>query len=96
MIEHVVLVEFKAGVKKEQISELRKLLAELPTEVPEIRRYKYGEDVRSNKDFDFALVSTFDDTGAVKRYLNNPNHIVVGKYIRSLAANLKIIDFEHS
>ena len=95
MIEHVVIAKFKVGVKDEQITELEKMLASLPKTINEIKRYKFGKDVRPEKTLDFALVSTFEDSGAVKRYLDHPNHINVGKYIRSLSESLQIIDFEH-
>jgi hypothetical protein len=95
MLEHIVLAKFKAGVKGEQIAELRKMLAALPATIPEIKRYKFGEDVRPEKTFDFALVSTFENEGAVKGYLDHPKHIIVAKYIRILAASLQIMDFEY-
>jgi hypothetical protein len=33
---------------------------------------------------------------AVKRYLVHPDHMIVGKYIRSLCESLQIIDFEYN
>ena len=40
-------------------------------------------------------MSTFEDMAAVKRYLAQPDHVVVGKYIRGLCEGLQIIDFEY-
>jgi hypothetical protein len=51
--------------------------------------------VRPEKTLDFALVSTFEDMAAVKRYLAQPDHAAVGKYIRSLSESLQVIDFEY-
>ena len=95
MIKHVVLAKFKAGVTGEQIAELRKMLAALPKIIPEIKGYDFGQDVRPEKTLDFALVSTFDDMAAVKRYVVQPDHVVVGKYIRGLCESLQIIDFQY-
>lgn len=95
MIKHVVLAKFKPGVTAAQIAELKRGLASLPAIIPEIKGYDFGEDARPEKTLDFALVSTFADQEAVKRYLVHPDHAVVGKYIRSLCENLQIIDFEH-
>lgn len=95
MIKHVVLAKFKPGVTTDQIAELRSRLAALPPLIPEIKGYDFGEDARPEKTLDFALVSTFEDMEAVKRYLADPEHVVVGKYIRGLCESLQIIDFEY-
>lgn len=96
MIKPVVLAKFKPGVTAAQIAELKEALAALPAIIPEIKGYDCGEDVRPEKMLDFALVSTFEDMEAVKRYIVQPDHVVVGKYIRSLCESLQIIDFEHN
>jgi len=95
MIKHVVLAKFKPGVTAEQVTELREKLAALPAIIPEIKGYDFGQDVRPEKTLDFALVSTFDDMAAVKRYLVQPDHAAVGRYIRGLCESLQIIDFAH-
>jgi hypothetical protein len=96
MIKHVVLVKMKPEVTASQIAELKKNLAALPAIIPEIKGYDFGEDIRPEKTLDFALVSTFEDMAAVKRYLVHPDHMIVGKYIRSLCESLQIIDFEYN
>jgi heme-degrading monooxygenase HmoA len=95
MIKHVVLAKFKPGVTADQITELREKLAALPAIIPEIKGYVFGQDVRPEKTLDFALVSTFEDMAAVKRYLVQPDHAAVGRYIRGLCESLQVIDFEH-
>jgi hypothetical protein len=95
MIKHVVLAKFKPGVTEADVAELRKKLAALPAIIPEIKGYDFGQDLRPEKTLDFALVSTFEDMAAVKRYLVQPDHIVIGKYIRGLCEGLQIIDFEY-
>lgn len=96
MIKHVVLAKFKPGVSEEEIAELRKRLAALPAIIPEIKGYDFGQDGRPEKTLDFALVSTFADMAALKRYLVQPDHAAAGKYIRGLCESLQIIDFEYS
>jgi hypothetical protein len=95
MIKHVVLAKFKPGVTEADVAELRKRLAALPGIIPEIKGYDFGQDVRPEKTLDFALVSTFEDMATVKRYLVQPDHAAVGRYIRSLCESLQVIDFEH-
>jgi hypothetical protein len=95
MIKHVVLAKFKPEVTKADIAELRKKMAALPGIIPEIKDYDFGEDLRPEKSFDFALVGVFEDMAAVKRYATHPDHAAVGKYIRSLCENLQVVDFEY-
>ncbi len=95
MIKHVVLAKFKPGVTEADIAELRKRLAALPKLIPEIKGYDFGQDVRPEKTLDFALVSTFEDMAAVKRYIVQPDHAAAARYIRSLCESLQAIDFEH-
>jgi hypothetical protein len=95
MIKHVVLAKFKPEVTKEDIARLRKSLAALPKVIPEINGYDFGEDVRPDKSFDFTLVSTFENAEALKRYLTQPDHVVVGKTIRSLCEDVRIVDFDY-
>jgi hypothetical protein len=95
MIKHVVLAKFKPEVTETDVAELRTRLAALPAIIPEIKGYDFGLDVRPEKTLDFALVSTFEDMAAVKRYLVQPDHAAAGKYIRSLCESLQVIDFDY-
>jgi heme-degrading monooxygenase HmoA len=95
MLKHVVLAKFKPGVSAADIAALKRSLAALPQIIPEIKGYDFGEDLRPERSFDFALVSTFDDAEALKRYITQPNHVAVGKQIRSLCESLNIVDFPY-
>lgn len=95
MIKHVVLAKFKPEVTAAEIAELKKSLAALPAIIPEIKGYDFGEDTRPERSHDFALVSSFEEMAALKRYIVQPDHVVVGKQIRRLCESLQIVDFEH-
>ncbi len=95
MLKHVVLAKFKPGVAAEDIAALKNSLPALPRIIPEIRGYDFGEDLRPERSFDFALVSTFDDAEALKRYITQPDHAAVGKQIRGLCESLSIVDFSY-
>ena len=95
MIKHVVLAKFKPGVTAADIARLKKSLASLPGIIPEIKGYDFGEDARPERTFDFALVSTFADAEALKRYIAQPDHAAVGKFIRGLCDDLRIVDFSY-
>jgi len=78
MIKHVVVMKFKPGVGEAEISQLEQGLDQLPGTIPEILSYDFGRDiVRSERSFDFALVSSFKDLEALKRYQVHPEHVKV-------------------
>jgi hypothetical protein len=95
MLKHIVLAKFKPDAAASDIARLKESLASLPGIIPEIRGYDFGEDVRQERSFDFALVSTFEDSAALKRYIAQPDHAAVGKFIRGLCDNLQIVDFSY-
>ena len=60
MINHVVLIKFKAGIKDTDIDELEKILDHLPDKIIEIQTYEFGRDLlRTERSYDFALVALF-------------------------------------
>jgi len=95
MLKHVVLAKFKPDVTTSDIARLKESLAALPGIIPEIRGYDFGQDTRPERTFDFALVSTFADAEALKRYIAAPDHAAVGKFIRGLCESLQIVDFTY-
>ena len=95
MLKHVVLAKFKPDVKPPDIARLKESLAALPAIIPEIEGYDFGEDTRPERSFDFALVSTFADAAALKRYISQPDHAAAAKFIRELCEKLQIVDFSY-
>jgi hypothetical protein len=96
MLKHVVFLKFKKNVKAEAIEQLEKGLGALPGVVPEIRQYEFGRDViGSERSYDFALVSAFDDLEAMKRYQVYPDHQKVIQHVRSICDSILAVDFEY-
>jgi hypothetical protein len=94
MIKHVVFMKFKPGVTDKDIAELEKGLGGLPGRIPEIKEYQFGRDiVHSERSYDFALVSAFDDMEALKRYQVNPNHLPVVSKVKELSEAILAVDF---
>jgi Stress responsive A/B Barrel Domain len=95
MINHVVVMKFKPDVDDEQIADLEKILDDLPNRIVEIHTYEFGRDlVRSQKSFDFALVSLFANLEALKRYKEHPAHLKVLKQMNRLCENILTVAFE--
>jgi len=97
MLKHVVLFKFKPEVKEADIVELEKRLAALPGAIPEIREYVFGRDViRSERSYDFALVSGFADLKAMERYQKHPDHLPVLDLVRRICGAVLAVDFHQS
>jgi hypothetical protein len=94
MIRHVVFFKFKQGIGEEKIVDLEKSLAALPPEIPEILSYEFGRDeVRSERSYDLALVSTFNDLDAMQHYQKHPDHQLVLKKVNDLCESVLAVDF---
>jgi hypothetical protein len=94
MIRHVVFFKFKQGIGEEEILDLEKSLAALPPVIPEILSYEFGRDVvRSERSYDLALVSTFNDLDAMQHYQKHPVHQVVLKKVNDLCESVLAVDF---
>lgn len=96
MIKHVVLFKFKQGASEARFAQLEALMKALPGQIPEIRGYELGLDVvRSERSYDFALVSAFDDPEALKRYQEHPAHQEVLSIIKELFGQIIAADFPY-
>ncbi len=95
MLKHVVFMKFKPETPAATIEDLERSLGALPAVIPEIRQYEFGRDVvRSERSYDFALVSAFDDLDALKRYQVHPDHVVVLNKVRAMCDSILAVDFE--
>ena len=94
MIKHVVVLKFKKDANETGIGELEKKLGALPGVIPEIKSYKFGRDiVRSERSYDFALVSVFKDTESLKIYQVHPKHLEVLQKVKELCDSVIVADF---
>ncbi len=95
MLKHVVFVKFKKDVPESAIAEIEKGLGELPDIIPEIREFQFGRDVlRSERSYDFALVSEFENLEAMQRYQVHPAHQKVVAKLKEVWDSRFIVDFE--
>ena len=95
MINHVVLIKFKAGIKDTDIDTLEKNLDDLPNRVVEIQTYEFGRDLlQTAKSYDFALVALFANLDAVQRYQEHPAYLKVLQQINRLSESILTVDFE--
>ena len=94
MLKHVVFMKFKPTATDEDILDLEKALGALPGTIPEIKGYEFGRDiVKSERSYDFALVSTFESLETMKRYQVHPDHVLVLEKVKKLVESILAVDF---
>lgn len=95
MLKHVVFMKFKPTVTAPDIEGLKQDLGGLPAAIPEIREFVFGNDIlRTERSWDFALVSAFDNVEAMNRYQVHPDHQVVLQKVRAMCESIVVVDFE--
>ena len=94
MLTHVVLFKFKPETDTAKANRLEAQLKGLPALISEIREFRVGRDVvRSERSYDLALVSAFDDLDALQRYQVHPAHQDVVALIKTICAGVVAADF---
>ena len=94
MLKHVVFVKFKKDVPESAITEIEKGLGGLPDIIPEIMEFQFGRDVlRSERAYDFALVSEFENLEAMQRYQVHPAHQKVVAKLKEVWDSVLVVDF---
>lgn len=95
MLHHIVLMKFKDGVADNAVAQLERMLDVLPDKIIEIQTYEFGRDIlRSERSYDFALVSGFANLEAMQRYQVHPEHKKVIAHLQTLCEDIRAVDFE--
>ncbi|HEX4868740.1 MAG TPA: Dabb family protein [Acidimicrobiales bacterium] len=80
MIRHIAVFRWAEGTTAEQIDAVAAGLRALPDQVPGIRSYEVGPDLRLGEGrWDFALAATFDDPAGYQAYVDHPAHQAVAQ-----------------
>jgi hypothetical protein len=94
MLKHLVFMKFHPDASPERIGDMEKGLGALPQLIPEIKYYDFGRDVmRSDRSFDFGLISHFDDRQSLRRYAEHPEHQKVLAVIKEICVDIAAVDF---
>ncbi len=83
---HVVLLRFRADASEQAKQALRDGLGALPSQIPELRSYRFGDDAGlAAGNFDFAIVADLDDEQAWRTYAGHPAHqAAIEQFIRPI------------
>ena len=95
MIKHIVAWNFPEADRAANIAEVKRLLEQLPSQIPEIKYYEIGVNLeRSEVTKDLILISAFEDTAALKRYAAHPKHRQVVEEINKRVVDRVVVDFQ--
>lgn len=97
MIKHIVMWkitdEFNGVKKDELLTQMKEKLMALPSIIEEIIDFQVDiNELSSDAHFDISLTSTFASFFELEAYQINPDHVEVGKFIKSIATNRAVID----
>ena len=94
MLKHIVFMKFKTTVTTSDVEELKTGLGSLPAVIPEIKEFVFGQDIlHTERSWDFALISAFENGDTMKRYQVNPDHQVILQKVRAICDSLAVVDF---
>jgi Ser/Thr protein kinase RdoA (MazF antagonist) len=93
-IRHVALFRWADGVTPDQVAEVGRELARLPSVIPQLRGYTFGADLGSGADtYDFAVVADVADEEGYRGYRDHPEHQSVLQIIKPLLADRAAVQF---
>lgn len=94
MLTHVVFFKFNPGTSELDIRHAEEALKKLPSLIEEIKEFRVGRDIiRSERSYDLALVSAFEDLPAMQRYQVHPEHQKVVAFVKTLTSSIVAVDF---
>jgi len=95
MVKHIVF--FKLKEKRDDIIDaLQKKLLSLKDQIDFIRHLEVGVNFKeSDRAYDMALITDFDNEEDLARYATHPYHLEVIDYIRTVVSDTKVVDFKY-
>lgn len=96
MLRHIVVMKFRSDADEKRIAEVQEGLGRLPDRIPEIDSYEFGRDIgRSDRSYDFSLVSSFADMDALRTYMMHPEHQKVVGILKEICEDIRAVDYEY-
>lgn len=94
MITHIVLFKLKEK-NKENMEKAKDVLMSMKGKIAELQHNEVGTDVvRSERSFDIALVTKFNNLEDLNSYQINPIHVEVSQYMISIREVSVTVDYE--
>jgi len=98
MIQHVVLWKLLEGAnnksKEENFELISETLSSLPALIPQIKSLVVVKNENpTEKNMDVALIMSFDNLEDLDTYIIHPEHVAVGRFIRTVVCERSAIDY---
>lgn len=94
MLVHIVMFQFKEENKEANMAQVKAMLEALPGKIESLRSMEAGVDIScSERSFDFALISTFEDQAGLSVYAAHPAHLEVVNVIKEVTTLSKVVDY---
>lgn len=78
MIRHTAMFRWVDGTTDAQVAAVTDALRALPPQIPSIKAYAAGPDLRLGDDrWDFAVIADFEDGAGYQAYADHPAHQAV-------------------
>ena len=95
MIKHIVFFKLEDN-SKELKEELKSKLISLKDKITIIRHLEVGINFnKGDRAYDLSLITDFDSVEDLNTYATHPLHVEVIKYIKSLNAITKVVDYQY-
>ncbi len=95
MVKHIVFFKLKEDTPEGREA-LREKLLSLADRIDFIREIEVGINFKdSERAYDVALITVFDDEDALRRYATHPYHLQVIDYIKQVVSDTKVVDFKY-
>lgn len=94
MLVHIVMFQFKEENKEANMAQVKGMLEALEEKIDTLKSMEVGIDIsRSERSFDLALISTFDDQAGLNAYAIHPAHLEVVALIKEVTLLSKVVDY---
>jgi hypothetical protein len=103
VIAHIVLLQPRADLTEAQRQDALATLSKAAADVPEIRGFRIGRRIKHGLpgyeqsmtlDLEYALIIELDDVDALRRYLEAPAHMALGKLFYSATSAALAYDYD--
>lgn len=95
MIKHIVMWKLKDECREENAKKIKELIENLNGVIKEIKNIEVGINInKSDAAMDVVLYSEFNNLEDLDIYQNHPEHVKAGSFVKSVAIERKVCDFE--
>lgn len=95
MIKHIVMWKLKDECREENAKKIKELLENLDGVIKELKNIEVGINInKSDAAMDVVLYSEFSNLEDLDVYQNHPEHVKVGSFVKTVAIERKVCDFE--